>query len=437
VSAMIERARTEIGRRYRQGRDILGAEGMRGIATRARTAGARWLQPNDVVMEIRRSDVIAADLSRPFQPALPKVTPGEPVVMNWVMSPPARGSGGHTTLFRIINYLEANGYRNRVYFYDAFRGDHEYYKSIVRRYYDFHGPVASVDEGMEDAHAVVATAWNTAYAVFNSRCAGKRFYLVQDFEPYFYPIGSISLLAENSYRMGFHAITIGQCFADKLRSDFGMVVDSFEYGSDNARYQRLENSKRSGVVFYARPHAPRRGFELGMMTLEVFASLCPEVEIHIYGHKMGKLPFAFHDHGQVTPAELNQIYNQCYAGLSLSFTNVSLVALEMLSAGCIPIVNESIHIRTDVDNRFVRYALAHPHALASAMEDVIKVSDFDTLSREAAASVPSGSWQGAGARVDAIFRDALSRSQGTGDLSQPAAADGSANRDADDAEVAP
>jgi glycosyltransferase involved in cell wall biosynthesis len=324
-----------------------------------------------------------------------------------VTSPPSPGSGGHTTLFRIINYLEASGYINRVYFYDVYRGDHRYYESIVRRYYGFRGPVAAVDEGMEDAHAVVATAWNTAYPVFNSRCTGKRFYFVQDFEPYFYPVGSMSLLAENTYRMGFHAITIGRCFAQKLTSDFGMVVDSFDYGSDNSRYHRLDGVQRSGVVFYARRDAPRRGFELGMMALEVFAARQPNIEVHIYGQKLGKLPFAFHNHGHLTPHQLNDLYNRCYAGLSLSFTNVSLVALEMLAAGCIPIVNESVHIRSDVANPFVRYAAPHPHALAAALEGVVVTQDFDSLARAAADSVRPGTWNDAGAAVDAIFRRTL------------------------------
>jgi glycosyltransferase involved in cell wall biosynthesis len=404
---MIERARIQIGRRHRQGREILRAEGVRGITNRARMVGARWLQPKDAILEVRSADVIAADLSRPFQPVVPRVVPGKPIIINWVTSPPSRGSGGHTTLFRIINYLQANGYVNRVYFYDVYRGDHQYYESIARRYYAFHGKVARADERLEDAHAVVATAWNTAYSVFNSRCAGKRFYFVQDFEPYFYPAGSMNLLAENTYRMGFHGITIGRCFTQKLSSEFGMVVDSFDYGSDNARYHRLDNSMPSGVVFYARPHAPRRGFELGMMALEVFAARRPDVELHIYGHKMGKLSFAFHDHGHIPPDQLNQIYNRCYAGLSLSFTNVSLVALEMLAAGCIPIVNESVHIRSDLENSFVRYAPPNPHALASALEEVVITPDFDSLSRAAAASVRPGSWNEAGAKVDTIFRRAL------------------------------
>lgn len=380
---------------------------MRGLALRARITGARWLHPRDAILEVRRGDVLAADLARPFHPAIPEVAAGQRIVVNWVTTPPSRGSGGHTTLFRIINYLQAHGYDNRVYLYDVYGADHRYYASIVREYYAFAGPVAPADDGMGDAHAVVATAWTTAYPVFNARCTGKRFYLVQDYEPYFYPVGSMSLLAENTYRMGFHAITIGHCFADKLISDFGMVVDSFAYGSDSTAYRRLDDSPRAGVVFYARPHAPRRGFELGMMALELFAARRPDVDIHIYGQKIGRQPFPCHDHGHVTPEQLNRIYNRCRAGLSLSFTNVSLVPLEMLAAGCIPVVNESAHIRADLANPFVRYAAPDPHALAAALEEIVTAPDFDSLSRAAAASVRRTTWNAAGARVDAILRRAL------------------------------
>lgn len=372
-----------------------------------RRVAAEALAPKTVTSLVRRSDVIAADLSRPFQPEIPTVVPGQPVIANWVTTPPSPGSGGHTTLFRMIRYLEAHGYRNRVYFYDVHRGDHSYYESIVRNYYDFHGPVANVDEGMEEAHIVVATAWPTAYSIFNSRCSGKRFYFVQDFEPYFYPVGSTSSLAESTYRMGFHGLSIGRCYAHKISTEFGMTVDAFKYGCDISRYSRLQNSQRSGVVFYARRETARRGFELGLMALEVFAARRPDVEIHIYGDKIGKLPFAFVDHGHVTPDQLNNIYNRCFAGLSLSFTNVSLVALEMLAAGCIPVVNDTLEVRTDLENSFVRYAPPYPQALAAELEALVVTPDFDSLSQAAAASVRGTTWDDAGAAVDGIFRRAL------------------------------
>jgi glycosyltransferase involved in cell wall biosynthesis len=358
-------------------------------------------------MEVRQGDVLAADLSKIPMRTVPTLAAGDSVDINWITVPPSPGSGGATTIFRIVNYLQAHGYRNRVYFYDVYGGDHRYYADIVRSYFGFQGPVARVEDGMQDAHAVVATAWATAYPAFNAACKGRRFYFVQDFEPYFHPVGAASILAENTYRMGFYGITAGRWLAQKLRAEFDMDADYFDFGCDTRIYQRIPASKRNGIVFYARPGAARRGFELGLMAIEVLAARRPDVTIHLYGHKMGKLPFEYVDHGKVTPSELNAIYNQCYAGLSLSMTNVSLVPHEMLAAGCIPVVNDAPQNRIVLDNQYVRYAAPNPHALASELESVIKLVDFETRSMEASKSVHATDWDHAGAKVDMILRHTL------------------------------
>jgi len=407
LKSAIKRTQVQLGRRYRQLRNLWRAEGLVGVSDRTRRAIAERLVPKNAIMPVRCSDVMAADFSRPLKPAILDVVPGQPLVINWVTTPSAPGSGGHTTIFRIVRYLEAHGYHNRIYFYDVYGGDHSYYRSIVRDYYDFHGPVASVDEGMDDAHIVMATAWPTAYPAFNSTCAGKRFYFVQDFEPFFHPVGAVSLLAENTYHMGFHAVTAGKWLSTKLKEEFGMTADSFDFGCDVAAYSRKQDSNRSGLVFYARPEAARRGFELGLMTMEIFAARHPEIDLHFYGETMGNLPFRFVNHGRVTPDQLNQIYNRCYAGLSLSLTNVSLVPHEMLAAGCIPVVNEGIQNRIVLDNPFVRYAQPNPHALASELEAVVTDTDFESLSQSAAASIHGVTWDDAGATIDGILRRAL------------------------------
>jgi hypothetical protein len=401
------RFQVQFGRGYRQVKDTLHAEGLPGFLRKVRSVAAEWIQPKESILPVRREDVLLADLSRPVRRNFSIPRPDEKLILNWVTTPAGPGSGGHTTLFRLVRYLESHGYTNRIYFYDVYRGDHRYYAEIARCYYGFHGPVNKVEDGMEDAHAVVATGWPTAYPVFNSQCMGKRFYLVQDFEPYFHPTGSLSLLAENTYRMGFHAITAGGWLAQKLSADFGMTAESFDFGCDISQYCRLENSKRSGVVFYARPEAPRRGFELGVMGLEAFAIRQPEIEIHFYGEKMGKMPFRFVDHGRISPERLNQIYNYCFAGLSLSLTNVSLVPHEMLAAGCIPVVNDAAQNRIVLNNPYVCYAQPTPAALASELEGLVTMPAFDTLSCAAAASVHGTSWDAAGAAVDQIFARAI------------------------------
>jgi len=143
------------------------------------------------------------------------------------------------------------------------------------------------------------------------------------------------------------------------------------------------------------------------MAIEVFATLRPDIEIHLYGDRVGRLPFRFVEHGVVGPGQLNEIYNRCYAGLSLSLTNASLVPHEMLAAGCIPVVNNSDHNRIVLDNPCVRYAEPRPHALAAALNEIASSTGFEDLSREAAASVRSTTWDDAGATVDAAIRRQL------------------------------
>jgi hypothetical protein len=398
----------QLARGWRQTQRIWSAAGISGLIERLRTVAADRLALKSAPLPVLRPDVLAADLSQPPPVQILRYRHDEPLTINWVTIPARPNSGGHTTIFRIIRYLEACGYRNRLYFYNVYDGDPAYYAAIARDAYGFTGPVHTLDAaGMDDAHAIVATSWATAYPVYNAPCGGKRFYFVQDYEPWFHPIGALSLLAENTYRMGFHAITAGKWLARKLSAEFGMQADSFDFGCDTAAYSVLQGVRRNGVVFYARPEAARRGFELGLMTMELFATQHPEVELHIYGERMGRLPFRCHDHGRVSPEQLNRIYNECFAGLSLSLTNASLVPHEMLAAGCIPVVNDAEHNRMVLDNPFIRYAEAYPQALANELSSLVRQPDFASLSKAAATSVRSTSWDDAGATVDAIFRRAL------------------------------
>jgi hypothetical protein len=409
--ATLRRARMEIGRRYRQVHRIWRENGAQPILDRLRRALANRLAPPVTPLPVRPSDVLACDLTVPRTWLPLRMGRDERLIVNWVTTPPAaseRGarSGGHTTMFRLIEHLERSGHLCRVYLYDVYGGDATYYASRVREVFPgFAGEVHDVTEGMADAHAVVATSWDTAYCVYSDGCRGIRFYLIQDFEPWFYPVGGCSVLAENTYRMNFHAITAGRFLAKKLSKEYGMAAEAFDFGCDTEHYHLLEKEgPRDGIVFYARPEAPRRAFELGIMALKLFAERHRELTIHFYGKRIGKLPFSYVDHGLMSPKDLNRIYNRCFAGLSLSMTNVSLVPHEMLAAGCIPVVNDAEHNRAVLDNPFVRYASPTPHALAAALDDVVATKDFAALAASASASVSSASWEAAGAVVQQCIR---------------------------------
>jgi glycosyltransferase involved in cell wall biosynthesis len=343
--------------------------------------------------------------------------------VNWVITPPGPGSGGHTTLFRLVRHLVDAGHTCRIYVDDVYGSDAADHEPAVRHYLDgAPATVADVVAGMADADAVVATSWTTAYPAYNDPCAGKRFYLVQDFEPWFYAVSTTATLAENTYRMGFHGLTAGRWLAAKLTKDFAMAADGFDFGCDTARYHVLDDGlahgtsrdgptregvPRDGIVFYARPDAPRRAFELGVLALECVARRRPDLAIHLYGDHIGALPFRFVDHGVLTPEALNAVYNRCRAGLSLSLTNVSLVPHEMLAAGCVPVVNDAHHNRVVLDNPHVCFAPASPHALAEAILEVVDDPAFAARSAAAAQSVKESPWSRAGEQVLAVLEREL------------------------------
>ena len=179
-------------------------------------------------------------------------------------------------------------------------------------------------------------------------------------------------MAEATYTFGFHGVTAGRWLLERLRREYGMSGDYFDFGRDltYALDPSIPARQRNGVCFYSRPGTPRRAYELAVLALGLFAKRHPDVEIHVYGTEAKRLPFAVTNHGLQTPEQLNELYNRCVAGLVLSATNVSLVPHEMLAAGCIPVVNDAEHNRIVLDNAHVAYS--SPFELATTLSRLVE-----------------------------------------------------------------
>jgi glycosyltransferase involved in cell wall biosynthesis len=249
-------------------------------------------------------------------------------------------------------------------------------------------------ETVGDCHALFATSWTTAYPVRNARVNAPKFYFVQDFEPWFFPVGSESVLAENTYRFGLYGITAGGWLAQKLHDDYGMQCDHFDFGSDYGRYTYVNSGPRDGIFVYGRPVTERRGFHLAVLAIDQFHRMCPKYEIHMAGWpvKGWQLPFPFVDHGVMPLDELNDLYNRCAAGLVLSLTNFSLLPLELMAAGCIPVLNDGPNNRLVSNNPYLVYARPTPRGLAEALASVVGQPDLPEKARMASQSAAGLSW---------------------------------------------
>lgn len=406
--------------RVRQTGRLLRSEGASGVAGRLMTRVSNRLAPAGG----DRLPVSRADLERAAEIAaggwvLPDglpVQPGQKLTVAWVTTPPAPGSGGHTTMFRLVSALERAGHTCVVYLWDDSGWALEQHERNIRAWWPWvKAEIRDAADGIQDAHAVFATAWETAYPVLASSARGVRFYLVQDFEPSFYPAGSKSLLAEATYRFGFYGVTAGGWLSTILQRDYDMPAEPFEFGRDlsYALDPGVDPAERTGVCFYARPGAPRRAYELALLALDLFAERCPDVPIRVYGHgiEAKKLPFRAENLGLQTPAQLNDLYNRSVAGLVLSATNVSLVPHEMLAAGCIPVVNDAEHNRVVLDNDHVAYSPGTPFELADTLARLVRapLEERTAAAAAAAASVQGQSWDDAAQVIVRIVEDVVAR----------------------------
>lgn len=384
---------------------ILRREGPRSAVRRAVRSLGHRLDVGSLDEPLLDGDI--ADSTRLELPVPPqRPDRGTPLQIGWVTVPPRAGSGGHTTLFRMVQAVEAAGHRCHLFLYDRYDGDLASQARVIRSWWpELRAEVHDARDGLSGVDAIVASGWETAHVVARRATSPmRRLYFIQDYEPFFYPRGSEYSLAEDSYRFGFRNIALGDMVGDLLRSEAGVPADVTEFGCDTAVYRPLEGVQRTGVVLYARPDVPRRGFWLAKLALQEFHRQHPEVDIHVYGSIVRDLGFPATQHGRLTPTELNALYNRCIAGIAMSFTNISLVAEEMLAAGTVPVVNDSPHSRADLVNDNVAWAQPTPGAIAAALSRTVTDADPSRAAR-AAASVRRFAWQKAQADVVRIVED--------------------------------
>ncbi len=266
--------------------------------------------------------------------------------VNWVISPFSANVGGHINSMRFIAMLAARGYKMRVVV-DAgpWMGSSQ---EVRERLQATFGPIdAEVVLGATNApasYAAVATAWGQAYTVRSALVARERFYFVQDFEPWFYPRSSEYQFAEDTYSFGFTGLTAGSWLASKLHAEYGMACHPIGFSYDKDLYRPGFHPGHAGrrVLFYARPSTERRGFELGVLALDLLCRNVPGVTVVFAGADLSNyvIPFAHDSLGSVSLSRLPDLYRSCDLALVISMTNLSLLPLEIMACG-IPVVSSS------------------------------------------------------------------------------------------------
>jgi glycosyltransferase involved in cell wall biosynthesis len=214
----------------------------------------------------------------------------------------------------------------------------------------------------------IATTWWTAHIARDALAqlrVDRFLYLIQEYEPFTFPMGTYAALAAESYRFPHFALFSTELLRDYFRRRrIGVYGEGIGRGDEaSAAFENAITSIRpptaaelSGrtspkLLFYARPepHASRNMFELGMLALDrasqdgVFADGWGLYGIGTVDSQRrmalgsGAVVELISRRGQGTYAELLRDHD---VGLALMYTpHPSLVPIEMASAGMLTVTN--------------------------------------------------------------------------------------------------
>ncbi|MGB4762512.1 MAG: hypothetical protein WBP12_04125 [Candidatus Saccharimonas sp.] len=360
----------------------------------------------DVMADI--DDIVAADYVHNPYTSPAKIPKTGTLDIAWVLSPLSKGAGGQNTITRFARYLKQQGHNITFYIYEGIQAQSVQEASeLLKNSFKLDVEVRKIKDYRE-SDALIATGWETAYPAFNIKTKAHKFYFVQDFEPYFYGVGSRYVLAENTYRMNFYGITAGPWLTKKV-SEYGMNADYFDFGADLDIYKpKTMIARKKKICFYARPVTERRAFEIGVIALEIFHKKHPEYEIDFFGWDVSnfKIPFEYENRAILNHHELADLYQESVACLVMSLTNVSLLPLELIASGCIPVMNEGDNNRMVLHgmDKYVDYAPTSPIELADALCAAVERNDIDTHAADASNSVSSLSWDSSYEKVERIIK---------------------------------
>jgi glycosyltransferase involved in cell wall biosynthesis/GT2 family glycosyltransferase len=347
--------------------------------------------------------------------------------IHWVIPNFTPGLGGHMTIFRTIDFLERCGHQCTIWVHSELKGNDKpsrlsyLHKRVIDQYFIplQTDQVYMLGNNQEDldrvsGDIVIATDRMSTYPVLGMRKFQKRFYFVQDYEPYFFAQGSSSILTEQSYasKNNFACICASPWLKQKMES-FGNSAVSFPLAVDHSVYHPKSEQQRSdhAIAFYVRRSTPRRLYELGLLALRELFDLGDHFEIITFGEKdlpdLG-IPVKVRHAGILDADDLAKLYRQCTVGLVLSGTNYSLVPNEMMACG-LPVVDiDAEHTRVSYQPETAVLAEATPLGLASALSRLLNDASFrQNTTRAGLAATEQLTWDGSNKLIETFIQESL------------------------------
>lgn len=301
---------------------------------------------------------VTGDMLRQPQQHPERVRWGQELIAHWYV--PAFDHpyyGGAMTILRIAAHMRKHmGIRPRFLVCGSIDC-----ANAKRKYVEAFPTLADCDVWQIDSQALIdtlpfadfsfATLWTTAYVLQKISNTGLKFYLVQDYEPLFYPAGSTSAQAALTYHFGFHGIANTQSIREEIEGHGMQAIHLTPQVDPEIFHNRgvdLRNENRPiKLFFYGRPGHPRNAFELASIGLRLAKEHLGD-QIDIVSAGAGWDVAAYGLQGIIRPLgllpyrETGDLYRSCHLGFVMMMTkHPSYLPFEMMACGTVVITNQN------------------------------------------------------------------------------------------------
>lgn len=194
---------------------------------------------------------------------------------------------------------------------------------------------------------VVATNWQSVYYVIKMK--GYKMYFVQDYEPYFHEYGEFFLLANKTYQMGLHMVSLGSWNKQMIQKNNSNIneidvidfpYESSEYYNKSLRNYNYKEKSTIKICVYIKEVGKRLPTIIQIILVNAkkeFEKKGIELDILFFGLEKDTKVIVGRNIGKLNKSQLLDLYNDSDFGMVASMTNISLIPYEMMACG-LPVI---------------------------------------------------------------------------------------------------
>ena len=277
---------------------------------------------------------------------------------------------------------------------------------------------------LPETDVAVATLWGTAYFALRYNNTKRKFYFMQDYEPLFYPAGSIFGQVEATYRFGFYGIANTPTIQQIYQEQYGGQAQYFLPCVDTEIFHPgdVVPQEPLTVFFYGRPGHPRNGFELGAQALRLLKKrMGSRLQVLAAGDRWEPKDFGLkgvvENLGLLSYQETADLYRRCHAGLVMMFTrHPSYLPFELMASGSLVVTNYNPATTWLLEDRQnCRLSQISATSFAETLEEALtKEAERRRISANAVRQIHGAfsDWEGQIEKIYRYMRDPQARQNG-------------------------